>query len=69
MPGPALPQYPAGFGIESKNVVVAGVELLQRGVPLVGQIAAVGDPVLADRALQQLVDFGIGRPSHAHSRE
>src|SRR5580704_15953102 len=44
---------------------VAGVDLLQRRVAFVGHIAAIRHPVLADRALQQLVDFGIGGPNRA----
>src|SRR5215471_1727707 len=50
------------------------VDLVERGVALVRQIAAVGDPVLADRALQQAVDFRIGslyrtQQEQAHSRD
>src|SRR5207249_5567073 len=36
---------------------VRRVDLLERGVALVGEVAAVGDPVLADRAPQQAVDL------------
>src|SRR2546430_17216724 len=34
---------------------------LFRSIPLVGEVAAVGDPVLAHRAPEQPVDFRIGR--------
>src|SRR5262249_23494636 len=49
-------------------VHVTDVDLFQRRVPLVGEVAAVGDPVLADRAAQQPVDLGIGGP-HGRSGE
>src|SRR2546425_4604328 len=40
---------------------VRGVDLGQGRIPLVGEVAAVGDPVLAHRAPEQPVDFRIGR--------
>src|SRR6516164_10880077 len=36
---------------------VGGVDLLQRRIALVGQIAEVGDPILADWALDEAVDL------------
>src|SRR5438876_9634800 len=40
---------------------VRGVDLSQRRIPLVGEVAAVRDPVLARRAPEQPVDLRIGR--------
>ena len=42
---------------------IGGVDLLQRGIAIIGEIAAVRHPVLADRASKQFVDLGIGGPS------
>jgi hypothetical protein len=49
-------RHPLAFEL----LYIARVDLLQRRVALVGQIAAVGHPILADRALQQAVDLRIG---------
>src|SRR6267143_1809771 len=48
---------------------VAGVDLGQRRVALVGEVAAVGDPVLAHRAPEQLVDLRIGRPGRSGEQD
>ena len=39
---------------------IGGVDLLQRRIAIIGEVAAVGNPVLADRASKQAVDLGIG---------
>jgi hypothetical protein len=38
---------------------VGRVDLLQRGVALIGQVASVGNLILADRTLKQTVDLQI----------
>src|SRR5580704_17048798 len=41
------------------------VDLLQRGVAIIGQVAAVGDPILGDRTLKQVVNLGVRSPDGA----
>jgi hypothetical protein len=57
----------SGFGGKysaEATPLVGGVDLLKRGVALIGKVATIRHPVLADRALHQFVDFGIGdRPA------
>jgi hypothetical protein len=51
-PAEYFPPYPeapeAGHPGSLELLHVRGVDLLQRGVPLIGQVTAVGDPILAD---------------------
>src|SRR5215469_4425874 len=56
-PGALKAGHPGPFEL----LDVACVDLLKGRVTLVGYIAAVSDPVLADRALQQLVNLGVSR--------
>ena len=60
--------FEAGHPGSLELLDVGGVDLLQRRIALVGHVAAVGDPVLADRALQQAVDLRIGSLDR-HRRE
>src|SRR5262249_40107134 len=56
--------HPAPFEL----LDIGGVDLLQRRVTLIGHVAAVGHPVLPDRALKQTVDLRIGSPNLCGSR-
>ena len=74
--GVASPEYcaepralEAGHPGSFQLLDIGGVDLLQRRITLIGQITPSGDPILADRALQQTIDFRIGSPDRRCSRQ
>src|SRR6266404_5614219 len=64
-PGAFESGHPGAFEL----LDVARVNLFQCGVALIGQVAAVCDPVFADRALKQPIDLGIGGVHRSRSEQ